>query len=72
MEGEVRIGNYRLCCNEQWKPKSEDFGHAHMTWDKKTGPILQMGSDKMILRHADEKPFTIRFPDRSEWNGITT
>jgi hypothetical protein len=27
-----------------------------------------MGSDKMILRHADEKSFTIRFPDRSEWN----
>jgi hypothetical protein len=27
-----------------------------------------MGSDKMIPRHVDEKPFTIRFPDRSEWN----
>jgi hypothetical protein len=22
----------------------------------------------MILRHVDEKPFTIRFPDTSEWN----
>jgi hypothetical protein len=26
-----------------------------------------MGSDKMILRHVYDKPFTIRFPDRSEW-----
>jgi ribonuclease HI len=33
-----------------------------MTWDKETGPILQMGSDKMIPRYVDEKPFTIRFP----------
>jgi hypothetical protein len=30
-------------------------------------PILQMESDKMIPRHVYNKPFTIRFPDRSEW-----
>jgi hypothetical protein len=66
MGAEARIGNYRLRCNEQWKPKSEGFGHAHMTWDKETGPILQMGSYKMIPRHVDEKPLTIIFPDRSE------
>jgi hypothetical protein len=30
-------------------------------------PILQMGSDKMIPKHVYEKPFTIRFPNRSEW-----
>jgi hypothetical protein len=30
-------------------------------------PILQMRSDKMIPKHVYEKPFTIRFPDRSEW-----
>jgi hypothetical protein len=64
MEAEARIGNYRLHCNEQWKSKSGGFGHAHMTWDKETGPVLQMGSDKMIPRHVDEKPFTTRFPDR--------
>jgi hypothetical protein len=29
--------------------------------------ILQMGSDKMIPRHVYDKPFTTRFPDRSEW-----
>jgi ribonuclease HI len=26
-----------------------------------------MGSDKMIPRHVYDKPFIIRFPDRSEW-----
>jgi hypothetical protein len=25
------------------------------------------GSDKMILRYVYEKPFTVRFPHRSEW-----
>jgi hypothetical protein len=34
------------------------------TWKK---PILQRGSDKMIRIHVYDKPFTIRFPDRSEW-----
>jgi hypothetical protein len=35
----------------------------------KKEPILLMGSDKMILRHVYDKPFTITFPDRSEWKG---
>jgi hypothetical protein len=26
-----------------------------------------MGTDKMIPRHVYGKPFTVRFPDRSEW-----
>jgi ribonuclease HI len=30
-------------------------------------PILQMGSNKMIPIRVYNKPFTIRFPDRSEW-----
>jgi hypothetical protein len=29
--------------------------------------LLQMGSDKIIPRYVYDKPFTIRFPDRSEW-----
>jgi hypothetical protein len=43
------------------------FGHAYMTQDMKQESILQMGSDKMILRHVYDKPFTIRFPDGSQW-----
>jgi hypothetical protein len=63
VEAEARIGNDRLHCNDQWKPKSKGFGYAYM----KKEPILQMGSDKMIPRHVYDKPFTIRFPDRGEW-----
>jgi hypothetical protein len=46
VEAETRIGNYRLCCNEQWKLKSEGFGHAYMTQDMEKRPILQMWPDK--------------------------
>jgi hypothetical protein len=67
VEAENKTRNYKLRCNEQWKPKSEGFGHTYMTQDMEKEPILQMGSDKMILRHVYDKPFTIRFPDRSEW-----
>jgi hypothetical protein len=37
-----------------------------MTQDMKKEPILQIGSDRMIPRHVYDKPFMIRFPDRSE------
>jgi hypothetical protein len=69
VEMEAKIGNYRLCCNDQGKPKSEGFGCAYMTQDTKKEPILQMGSDEMILRDVYDKPFTIRLPERSEWKG---
>jgi hypothetical protein len=52
VEVEAKIGNYRVCCNEQWKPISEGFGYAYMTQDMEKEPILQMGSDKSILRHV--------------------
>jgi hypothetical protein len=38
-----------------------------MTQHMEKEPILQMGSNKMIPRHVYDKPFTVRFPDRSEW-----
>jgi hypothetical protein len=43
VEAEAKAGNYRLRSNDQWKPKSEGFGHAYVTQDKKEEPILQMG-----------------------------
>jgi hypothetical protein len=67
MDAEAKVSNYRLRCNEQWRPESEGFGHAYMIQDMKKEHILQMGSDKMILKHVYDKPFTIRFPERSEW-----
>jgi hypothetical protein len=66
MEAEAKVENYRQHCNDQWTPTSEGFGHACMTQDMKNEPILQMGSDKMILRHVCDKPFMIGIPDRSE------
>jgi hypothetical protein len=67
VQAEAKIGNYRLHCSDQWKHKSEGFGHAYMTQGMKKEPILQMGSDKMIPRNVYDKPFTIRLPERSEW-----
>jgi hypothetical protein len=60
VKAEVKAGNYRL------QSKSEGFGYAYKTQDMKKEPILQIGSDKMISRHVHDKPFMIRFPDRSE------
>jgi hypothetical protein len=67
VEAEAKIGNYKLRCNEQWKPKSEGVGHAYMTQDMEKRPILQVESDKMIPRHVYDKPIMIRFLDGSEW-----
>jgi hypothetical protein len=53
-------------CNDQWKPKSEGYGHAYMTQGMKEEPLLQMRTDKMILRYVYDKPFMVTFPDRCE------
>jgi hypothetical protein len=46
---------------------SESFGHAYMTQGMTEELILQMETDKLILRHVYNKPFAIRFPERREW-----
>jgi hypothetical protein len=34
-------------------------------------PTLQMGPDRMLPRYAYHKPFTVKFPDKYEWqNGF--
>jgi hypothetical protein len=35
----------RLCCNEQWRPESEGFGHAYMIQDMKKEPKHQFTQD---------------------------
>jgi hypothetical protein len=67
VEVEAKVGNYRLGCNDERKPKSKGSGHAYMTQDVKEEPILHVGSDKIIPRHLYDKTFTIKFPVRSEW-----
>jgi hypothetical protein len=67
IEVEDQAGIYRLMCNQQWKPKSTNFGHTKKSWDMEHEPILQMGSERMILRYAYHKPFIVKFPDKCEW-----
>jgi hypothetical protein len=31
------------------------------------GPLLQVVSDRMLVTHAYHKPFTVKFPDKCEW-----
>jgi hypothetical protein len=42
----ARIGNYRLCCNDQWKPKSKIFGHSYMTLFMKKNTFYKWGLTK--------------------------
>jgi hypothetical protein len=43
VEAETKVGNYRLRCSDQWKPKSEGFEHAYMTQDTKKEPSYRWG-----------------------------
>jgi hypothetical protein len=52
-------------CSQQWKPKSTNFSHARKSSDMEHEPILQMGTLKQ--RYAYHKPFTVKFPDKFEW-----
>jgi hypothetical protein len=71
IEAEAQAGIYRLMCNQQWKPKSTNFGHIKKSRDMEHEPILQKGSDRMVPRYAYHKPFTVKFPDKCEWqNGF--
>jgi hypothetical protein len=45
------------------------YVHARNILHVMKEPILQRGTGKMIPRHVFHKPFTVRFPDRSEWEG---
>jgi hypothetical protein len=35
-------------------------------------PILQMGTDRMILRYAYHRPFMVKFPEKCEWQNRFT
>jgi hypothetical protein len=47
-EAEALAEICRLICNQQWRPKSTNFGPATNSQDMEHEPILQMGTDKMI------------------------
>jgi hypothetical protein len=70
---EAQAGIYRLMCNQQWKSNSINFGHTKKSQNMENEPILQMGSDRMLPRHACKKPFTGKFPAKNEWqNGLNS
>jgi hypothetical protein len=65
MEAEAQAGIYGPSFNEQWKHRSIWYGHMTKVKRMMKEPILQMGIDK-ITRYVFHKPFTVRFPNRSE------
>jgi hypothetical protein len=67
LEAQARAEIYRLYCGDQRKHKSEGYVNAYVCHGIKREPILQKGTNKMILRYVYDQSFTIRFPDRSEW-----
>jgi hypothetical protein len=68
---EAQAGIYRLMCNQQWKPKSTNFGQTKKSWDMEHEPILQVESDRMLPRYAYQEPFIVKFPDKCAWqNGF--
>ena len=66
-EAEAQVGIYRLTCTQQCRPKSTNFGHTKRSWYMEHKPILHMWSDRMLLRYAYHKPFTVKFPEKCKW-----
>lgn len=59
---ETQAGISRLSCNEQQRSRSLMYGHIMKE------SYLQIGPDRMTLRYAFHKPFTVKLCDRSEWD----
>jgi hypothetical protein len=55
LETQAKAGIYGLYCNKQWEPKSEGFGHAHMTWNMQRERVLQIKTDNMLPRYAYDR-----------------
>jgi hypothetical protein len=43
VEAETKVENYRLRCNDQWKPKSKGSGYAYMIQDTKKETSYRWG-----------------------------
>ena len=44
-----------------------NVGHARKFWDMMHEPVLQKGTDRMILAYLDHKQFSVKFPDTCEF-----
>ena len=71
IEAEAQAGIYRLMCNQQWTPRSTNYGHAKKARNMEQEAILLMGTDRMIQRYIFHKPFKVHLSSRHEWkNGF--
>ena len=67
VEGEARVGRYRLQCGGMWDSSSCDYGHQKFGRDMILDTILEMGTDKMIPTLCFNKPVTVSITERGEW-----
>jgi hypothetical protein len=67
IEAQAQVGICQLMCSQPCKPKSANFGHTRKSWDMVHEPILRVETERMIPIYAYHKPFTVKFPDKCEW-----
>ena len=68
---EALVGMYTLMCTKQWRPKSTNLVTPKKLQDVDQEPVLQIGSDRILLRYVYHKTFTVKFPDKCKWqNGF--
>jgi hypothetical protein len=67
IEAEACAGICRLICNEHWRLRTFWYDHMSKSLDMMREPILQVGTDKMIVMHSTNH--SVRLLDRSEWDG---
>jgi hypothetical protein len=41
--------SFKIMCNQQWRPRSTNYGHPKKARDMEQEPILLMGTDRMIV-----------------------
>jgi hypothetical protein len=63
INGEARMGAYRLKCNDSWR--NLENGHSRIT-NVITNPVLEMGSDYVLPKYSSEKQFDIQM-DCEHW-----
>jgi hypothetical protein len=63
--------SFVISVSESWRPKSTNIDHTKKSQDIEHEPIVQKRSDRMMLRYAYYKPFTVKFPAKcKQQNGL--
>jgi hypothetical protein len=73
MAVEAQEGIYRLMCNQQWRPKSINFGHAKKSWDMEHDTKICIPQAIYSQVHKRENGRTSSTQTtRAAWSGIQT